>query len=309
MRAILVTNPAASTSAGWTREVVVRALQSELDLTVMHTEHRGHATDIAHAAREDGVELILTLGGDGTVNEVINGMLRESAQPLPLLGTIPGGLANVFPRSLGFTSDAMAAAGQLLEGLARNSYRTIPLGKFNDRWFAFNAGLGFDAGIIEAVEAQRAEGHRASPGLYLLTGIKHYLESREGPHITVTDHNGNVVDGIYMVVVQNTSPWVFAGPIPFDFAPHASYDRGLDLVALTSMSPTSLATYMAESAAGVELAKRTNCKSIENFDWVKITSDRPLPAQVDGDALGNVDEVIVTAVPDAIRVIVPVDAN
>ncbi len=309
MRAVLVTNPAATTSAGWTREVVVRALRAELDLTVMNTEHRGHATEIAQQARAEGVELILTLGGDGTVNEVVNGMLRESSNPLPLLGTVPGGLANVFPRSLGFPSDAMAAAGQLLEAISQQSFRTIPLGKFNDRWFAFNAGLGFDAGIIEAVEAQRAEGHRASPGLYLLTGIKHYLESREGPHITVTNRNGDVVEGIYMVVVQNTSPWVFAGPIPFDFAPHASYDRGLDLVALTSMSPTSLATYMAESAAGVALAKRTNCESIENFDWVKITSDRPLPAQVDGDSLGTFDEVIVTAVPDALRVVVPVDAS
>ena len=309
MRAVLVTNPAASTSGGWTREIVVRALQAELDLTVEHTEYRGHATEIAFAARESGVDVVLTLGGDGTVNEVINGLLAKSEKPVPLLGTIPGGLANVFPRSIGYSSDAMTAAGQLMEGLKQQSLKTIPLGKFNDRWFAFNAGLGLDASIIESVEAQRAEGHRATPGMYLLTGLRQFLETRQGPHITITTQDGRVISDAYMVVVQNTSPWVFVGPIPFDFSPDASFDRGLDLVALTSMSPTALATYMAETASGIELSKRSNCEAVENFEYLTITADVPLPAQVDGDSLGSLTEVRVEAVPDALRVIVPVGNN
>ena len=306
MRAVLVTNPAASTSGGWTREIVVRALQAELDLTVELTQHRGHATEIARAARDNGVDVVLTLGGDGTVNEVINGLLAPSDKPTPLLGTVPGGLANVFPRSIGYSSDAMTAAGQLIEGLQQKSVKTIPLGLFNDRYFAFNAGLGLDASIIEAVEAQRAEGNRATPGMYLLTGLRQFMETREGPHITITTQDGRVISGAHMVVVQNTSPWVFMGPIPFDFAPDASFDRGLDLVALTSMSATALATYMAETAAGVELSKRSNCEAVENFDYLTITSEVPLPAQVDGDSLGSVTQAVVRAIPNALHVVVPV---
>ena len=307
MRAVLVTNPAATTASGWTREVLVRALKAELDLSVELTSHRGHATEIARKAREANVDAVITLGGDGTVNEVINGLLSTSHNPLPVLGTIPGGLANVFPRSLGYTADAMAACGELLEGLQAETFRTIPLGQFNERYFAFNASLGLDAGIIEDVEAQRAEGHKASPGMYLLTGLKRFRESKQVPNISVVTADGRKFDNIYMVVIQNTSPWVFVGPIPFDFSPHASFDRGLDLVALTSMTPTALATYMAETAAGIALNRRSNTVAIENFESLTISAQTPLPAQVDGDSLGEVREVSVRSVPDALRVVVPVD--
>jgi len=75
MRAVLVVNPKATTTSERSRDVLVRALRSEVDLSVRYTRRRGHATTLARQAAEEGVDLVVTLGGDGTVNEVVNGLM------------------------------------------------------------------------------------------------------------------------------------------------------------------------------------------------------------------------------------------
>lgn len=307
MRAVLITNPAATTSGGWTRELLLRALQAEFDITVQLTKHRGHAIELARQSRENNVDVVLTLGGDGTINEAINGLLSTDTGDIPLLGTIPAGLANVFPRSLGFAADALQATGQLIEAISTQSVRKISLGKLNDRYFAFNASIGFDAGIIEEVEKQRAEGHRASPSLYFLTGLRHYFETRSQltAPIRVTTETGEELSNIYMVVIQNTAPWVFVGPVALDFSSTANFHSGLDLIALTSMTPTSLATYIAETAAGIDLSKRSNIVSRSDVTSVTIASSVPVPTQVDGDSLGSFEDITISHFPSALTVLVP----
>ena len=104
-RGLLIANPnATSTSAGM-RDVITRALGHEVDLTVITTTHRGHAAELA--AQAVGVDLIVTLGGDGTINEVVNGLLNSGRDDLPMLATIPGGSANVLARALGFPNEAI----------------------------------------------------------------------------------------------------------------------------------------------------------------------------------------------------------
>ena len=311
MRAVLITNPSATTSGGWSRDVIVRSLEAEYSLETKLTEYRGHATEIAAEARRNGAELVITIGGDGTINETINGLLQEpSTQPVPLLATIPGGLANVFPRSLGFSGDAMAAAGQVIEAVAAGSTRSIPLGKWNDRYFCFAAGIGFDAGIVEAVEAHRADGHKASPALYVVAGFKHYFEEtdRTTAHLTVTAADGRQIENVYMLIVQNTTPWSFIGHVALDFSTEASFDRGLEVIALTSMSPVSVATYLAEAAARIPTAKRSNVEVLADVDAITVSSDIELPVQVDGDSLGLMSHASIVAVPNALRVVIPVES-
>jgi Sphingosine kinase and enzymes related to eukaryotic diacylglycerol kinase len=73
MRALLVVNPKATTTSGRGQDVLARALRSEVELEVEYTRRRGHAAELARRAVKDGYDLLVTLGGDGTVNEVING--------------------------------------------------------------------------------------------------------------------------------------------------------------------------------------------------------------------------------------------
>ena len=129
MRTLLLVNPAATTTTPRTREVIVRALAGDLDVEVVTTQHRGHAQRAARQARRDGLDAVLTLGGDGTVNEVINGLLQDGiGDDVPVLGAVPGGSANVFVRALGLPAEPVEATGALLEAMGEKRTRTIGLG-------------------------------------------------------------------------------------------------------------------------------------------------------------------------------------
>ena len=173
MRALLVVNPAATTTSARTREVLASALEAELKLEVAHTRHRGHAAELAREARDDGLDLVVVLGGDGTVNEVVNGLLTDrSHEQVPDLAVVPGGGTNVFTRALGVPRDPVEATGALLDALRENRRRSIGLGLAGDRWFTFNAGMGWDAEVVARVDRRRRSRppgrhttpHRLRPG-------------------------------------------------------------------------------------------------------------------------------------------------
>ena len=144
MRALLVVNPKATTTTQRGREVIARALASELKLEVVETGYRGHAAALALRGARDGVDLVVALGGDGTVNEVVNGLLTDGPQPgTPALAVVPGGSTNVFSRALGQSQNLVEATGDILATLrARESGpvgRVIGLGKAGSRWFTWTA--------------------------------------------------------------------------------------------------------------------------------------------------------------------------
>ena len=163
MRALLVVNPNATTTTAAGRDVLAHALASELKLEVLVTRYRGHAAEATAQAVRDGVELLVAHGGDGTVNEVVNGMLRGHRRPgrrpprgMPAaLAVVPGGSANVFARALGMPRDPVEATAQLLRALGAGRSRLVGLGRADDRWFTFNAGMGWDADVVAAVEQMR----------------------------------------------------------------------------------------------------------------------------------------------------------
>ena len=189
MRALLVVNPAATTTSARTREVLTHALASDLKLEVAETQYRGHARDLARQATEDGeTELVVALGGDGTVNEVVNGLLANGPDPEshPRLAVVPGGSTNVFARALGLPNDVVEATGALLDALRDGSERTIGLGLaagtpgsedegVPERWFTFCAGFGFDAGVVGRVEQQRERGKRSTHALYVRQVVRQFL--------------------------------------------------------------------------------------------------------------------------------------
>ena len=130
MRALLVANLNATAMTPRTREVIVRALGSELKIDVAETDSRGHAADLAAQARADEFDLVIAVGGDGTVNEVVTGLLREGVGPdTPRLAVVPGGNANVFARALGLPSEPIEATGAVIERLRAGRERRIGLGR------------------------------------------------------------------------------------------------------------------------------------------------------------------------------------
>src|SRR3954468_23373071 len=169
MRALVVVNPAATATTHKGRDVLLRALGSELKVDLAETTHRGHAHELGARAAAEGVDVVVTLGGDGTVNEVVHGLLSNGTAPhLPVLAVVPGGSTNVFSRALGRSRDPVEATAEILDARRGGRTRRVSLGTASAtstegagdatgrRWFVFAAGLGFDADVISRVEAQRA---------------------------------------------------------------------------------------------------------------------------------------------------------
>lgn len=312
MRGLLVVNPRATTTSPRVIDVIVHALSDELDLQVTVTTHKGHGILLGEAARKQGLDVIVTLGGDGVVNEVVNGMLDSDAEtPVPLLATVPGGSGNVFARSLGLPVDAVEATGLILERLREGAFRTIGLGTANDRWFVANAGLGIDAEIIAAMEGHRKKGQTATPARYLTTTLTEFFRStdRREPALTLTRpatamHAAERIEGVFLAIVQNTSPWTFYGNWPINPCPDASFDSGLDVFAVRRMRvPTALrvARRMIMSSTGGSAGG--GIVGWHDQTEFTLTSQRPIQFQVDGEGLGLVTEVVFHSHAACLRVV------
>lgn len=226
VRALLVTNPQATTTTTATRDVLAHALASTVKLELVETRYRGHAADAAAQARQDGLDLVVALGGDGTVNEVVNGLLREGlGDDVPKLAVVPGGSANVFARALGMSRDPVEATHQLLQAVESRRSRRVGLGRVDDRWFTFNAGLGWDADVVEAVERQRESGRVATPLRYARIAFGRYLRSAiRKPSLTVELPGREPISGCHLAFVCNTDPWTYLGPWPMHTNPDCSFD-------------------------------------------------------------------------------------
>src|SRR5215207_2802900 len=129
MRALVVVNPAATSTSAKMRDVLVGALASELKLDVVETSHRGHARELGEQAAAEAMDLVVSVGGDGTVNEGVNGLLTDGPSPhLPMLAVVPGGSTNVFSRALGRSRDPVEATAEILASLRAGRTRLVSLG-------------------------------------------------------------------------------------------------------------------------------------------------------------------------------------
>jgi diacylglycerol kinase family enzyme len=327
MRALLVVNPASTTASPRTREVLRSALDGELKLDVAETERRGHAVELARRARAEGLELVIALGGDGTVNEVVNGLLAEGPHPdLPHVGVVPGGGTNVFARALGIPRDPVEATGALLAALREGRRREIGLGQVDERWFTFNAGVGWDAEVVELVDERRAGAAPTSAGDYVRAALRTFLTrtDRRHPALTVQapgepvaaahhgsteelpehDHGPLLESGLHVVMVANTAPWTYLHSRPIGPFPQASFERGLDLYALRT-----LRTVPVLGQARQVLSRRASPprgRSVvarHDLAELTVTASRPVAVQADGEPLGRRTRVVLRSQPRALRVL------
>lgn len=301
-------NPKATTTTDVTRDVLISALADKFHLEVVTTTHRGHAGELAQRARDEQMDCILTLGGDGTVHEVVNGLLAGGPTPeLPVLGTVPGGSANVFARALGFPQDAVESTGLLLRAMREGSTRTIGLGMVDERYFTFTTGLGIDAEIMMRMDAARANGKTASPTRYLATTLRHFFRGsdRKTPTLTLHRPGEEPVGDVFLVIVQNTSPWTYFGAHPINPSPQASFETGLDLWGTRTLRVPSALRLGTRMVLSREKGSPKNVVAWHDVAEFQITASRPTAMQVDGEVVGDVTDVTFRSVPRALRVYVP----
>ncbi|MCZ2838732.1 diacylglycerol/lipid kinase family protein [Modestobacter sp. VKM Ac-2985] len=321
MRALLVANPAATTTTRKVRDVLVRALSSELRVELAETAHRGHARELAAQAAVDGVDVVVTLGGDGTVNEAANGLLTAGPGPrVPMLAVVPGGSTNVFARALGRSRDPVEATGEILDSLRAGRTRLVSLGTASaltgdegttegwttPRWFVFAAGMGYDADVISRVEAQRARGRRSTGSLYIGAGVNAFLlgRDRRRPPMTLDLPGEPPVDGLFLALVSNVSPWTYLGARPIDPSPDASFDTGLDVFAMGRVGVVRMLHHLRQTMAARPDARGRGVHRWHDLGELTLTSTRPQGWQLDGDHLGTATGLRVRSVPEALRVVV-----
>jgi diacylglycerol kinase family enzyme len=307
MRLALVVNPNATRFAARRRDLAVRQLAARHKLEVYHSTHPGHATELARRAVADGCEAVVVMGGDGTINEVVNG-LAGAAVPLGLVG---GGKTNVLARALGLPADTAKATARLLELLDSGERRSLSLGTAGGRRFTFSAGLGLDGAIVREVErrhrAKQLYGDRAYVAAGLMTLLVGY--DRDTPHLTLHAAGLAPMRGFF-ALVGNGDPFTYLGPRPFRPTPRARFEEGMDVLVGQSMATMALAR-----ALTAMLSSRPRRASIPGFPVLHdqrgftLEADVPLAFQLDGEYLGDHTSMVFEHLPDALTLIAPSHAG
>lgn len=309
MRVTLIVNPFASSVTHRTRVRIQQMLAADHDLTVIETTKGGHAIRLAHGAERAGADVIMALGGDGTINEVANGLLDGAALRRSAIVPLPGGSTNVFARSLGFPNDPVEATGAVLGALAAESVITAGVGMANGRAFLFHVGAGFDAAVVEQVEERgplkRYLGHPLFVAKTLSTWFGRI--DRRNPWFSVTASDGREITGAHLAIALNCNPYTYLGSRPLDLAPEATLASPLSIVALRSLAIHRLAPAALgalRSAAGVP--DRGSTSHWPDVTGAVIEGYRPFPYQLDGEFQEPVTELRLEHRAEAVRLVVPV---
>jgi diacylglycerol kinase family enzyme len=307
VRALLIINPHATSMTGRDAGLVVRALGAQLELDTKQTQYRGHAGDLAADSASAGYDLVIPFSGDGTVNEVVNGIMRiPDRDRRPALAPIPGGGANVFARTLGLPPDAGGAVQRILRAAAAGERRSIGLGLADDRYFTFSAGLGVDAEVIAEMERQRARGRRASVAAYLRTAVRgYYRTDRSRPALALGVPGEPELRNLFMGVVTNSSPWTYLGNHAVGLAHTADFSSGLDLFALKrlrTITTLALLGHMMRASEAALPAGR-DVVSASALSELYFEATRPIAFHIDGEYLGETKSVAFRFVPDALCVV------
>jgi diacylglycerol kinase family enzyme len=292
--AVLIVNPNASGVTPDLTVAVEDALQRAGEVQTLLTERPLHAAEIAEAVGHDA-ERIYVFSGDGGYNEVVNGLDGD----LPL-GFIPGGSTSVFPRALGIPRDPVAAARALA---GSSTERRISLGRVNGRRFTFSGGFGIDAELVRRVDALgRTSGRRAGDFAFARTvaGIFAECRARFEPVMEVEG-----LGRVAFALVANGHPYSYVGRIPLRIAPKADFELGLDLVAPRDLKARRLPQVAAWVLTGKGQQRSPHVLYVHDADELVVRADRPMPLQVDGEDLGDVEEAHFEAERSALRVLVP----
>jgi diacylglycerol kinase family enzyme len=269
-RRTLIVNPNASNV---TEERIAEAQARLRPVETFRTERRGHGVELAGEAAGDEVWV---LGGDGLLNEALNG-LRDGVA----LGIVAAGGTNVVARSLA------------------SRERRISVGRVNGRRFAFSAGIGVDSDVVRELETEQRyrSGKRASDFTYTRAVAARLWRGYE-PRLEVVGMGRAAI-----VFVSNNAIYTYAGPVPLSFSPDARFELGLDLAAPQKIDRGSLALLLPRIAARRGLTG-SRVLSGHDLDRIEVHCDVPLPLQADGEDLGDVREAVFEAERDAVTILV-----
>jgi diacylglycerol kinase family enzyme len=302
-RMLVIVNPYATTVSDRLKNLVVYALRGSYQVEAIDTEARDHATELCREAAREGYDVVVAFGGDGTVNEAANGLVG-SRTPLTCL---PGGRANVYCRLLGIPVDVVDATEHLLSLADDWRPRRVDVGSVNGRAFLFSAGVGLDASVVEQVDAHPWLKAHVGEWYYAAIGVRtfnrRYLIRPPRFECQLGDRH---IEGV-TAIVQNADPYTYFGSRPVHFGEGASLDSGtLAGIVLRRAHPVDMPTIIWRALS--KRARFTRHRQVDDFSGLealrlRALGQRPLPLQVDGDFIGEVQEAEFRVIPRGLEVV------
>ncbi|HET7483153.1 MAG TPA: diacylglycerol kinase family protein [Actinomycetota bacterium] len=296
---MLVVNPRAGSVSPRARDVIARALSADFKVEVAETTARAHATELSRDAVDRGFDAVIAMGGDGTINEVMQSMVGTDIA----LGILPGGSTNVAARSLGIPRDIIDATAYLAERIRSGRRRRVNTARFEDRYFLFSAGLGLDGEVVKRVE-QHGKGKH-----FEWAFVRNAVAAAAGPYRKMTPAVTMSVDGgepikVLLAVTCNGRPFTYLKRIPVEVCPEAHLDGALDVFALRDVSLVTIPR-IAWSVLVSRSHTRWKASSYHHdVSSISLTCEAALPAQVDGDYIGEFTSAHISLVPDSLDLIV-----
>jgi diacylglycerol kinase family enzyme len=303
-RMLVVVNPVATTASTRLRGLVIAALQGRYDVDAVDTQARDHATDLSRDAALTGYDVVVAFGGDGTVNEVANG-LAGTDTPLTCL---PSGATNVFSKMLGIPGEIIDATEHLLRMADVWRPRSVDLGTANGRCFTYSSGYGLDASVVKRIDRQpKLKRHRMRELYFVYCAVETVLREyvRDPPRMAL--EVGGKVDRAITTVVQNGDAFTYLGDKPLALVPGAGLDSGslaglaLRAARVRDVGPVLLKVLSSKRS----IADHPHVIAFSGVDGLRCvaTGGREIPLQVDGDHIGDVGEVVFGIRPGALRVV------
>jgi diacylglycerol kinase family enzyme len=273
------------------------------------TEAQHHATEIGREACEGGYDIVVAFGGDGTLNEIANGLAGTDVP----VSVLPGGSTNVVARTLGIPNDVVDATEHLL-GLADDFRpRRIDLGVANGRRFVFACGAGLDATAARTVDSHPRMKARGGRWYYTWAAVSGFYGSYlRNPVRMRMEANDAAVEGV-TAIAQNSDPFTYFGNQPLRICENAALDNGtLSVAMLRRAAQRDVPTIAARVL--LDRVRTDRHRQIDHVDGVtecrveSVSEDsegriRQFPVQVDGDYIGNHGELDVSIEPASLTVV------
>jgi len=234
------------------------------------TSRAGEAEALARHAAEEGFEKIVAAGGDGTINEVVNGLAGSNAA----LGLLPIGTMNVFATELGLPAHDLQLCWNIIQG---ENTRLVDLPSANGKYFVQLAGVGLDAQVVK--ETSLTLKRNFGPLSYLISAAQ--IAARQPPRLFLESENTSIEEGSFVLVGNGR---LYGGPFPF--FKHAIIDDGLfDVIAFKQLGYLEIIKYLQD----VVFSSEIRVPEIEYFQTrrLRVTSDSEVPVELDGELVGS----------------------
>jgi diacylglycerol kinase family enzyme len=308
-RMLLIVNPYATTVSDRLKNLVVYALGGRYEVETVSTEAQNHAIEIGREVRDHGYDVVVAFGGDGTLNEVANGLAGTDVP----VSVLPGGSTNVVCRTLGIPNDVVDATEHLLALADEWAPRRIDLGMVDDRHFVFSCGAGIDATVVKRVDAHPRLKSSAGPYYYSWAAISAFYRSyRRNPVRLRVEVDGKSAEGI-TALTQNSDPLTYFGARPVRVCEGIEIDDGTLAVGVLKRAaqrdmPTLISRLFSEKRPGARHRQivafdEVTEATVSSISETKDGTTRPFPVQVDGDYIGERTRVELRAAPGALSIV------